>query len=94
LIFKIYGTIFLKKIYRICPRHRGPGALALAHGSMNFIKCWPLATGSTAQIDPSKLVSRPFITDPTVEAAGSGQGRHGLALASARCGRARWLTGV
>jgi hypothetical protein len=33
-------------------------------------------------------------TDPMAEAAGSGRGRHRLALAAARHGRARWLAGV
>jgi hypothetical protein len=32
--------------------------------------------------------------DPTAEVAGSGWGRHRLALAAARRGRARWLAGV
>jgi hypothetical protein len=32
---------------------------------MNFIKGWPLATGSMAQIKPIESVSQPFITDPT-----------------------------
>jgi hypothetical protein len=33
-------------------------------------------------------------TDLMAEAAGSRRGRRRLALAVARCGRARWLTGV
>jgi hypothetical protein len=37
---------------------------------------------------------RPFIADPTAEAAGSGRGRCRLALAAARCGRVWRLTGV
>jgi hypothetical protein len=54
---------FLRKIRRICPRHRGPGPPALAHGSTNFIKRRSLATGSTTQIDPSKLLSRLLLSD-------------------------------
>jgi hypothetical protein len=46
VIFGIYGIIFLKKIHRIYPHHRGPGPPAPAHGSMNFIKRRSLATGS------------------------------------------------
>jgi hypothetical protein len=38
--------------------------------------------------------SRSFITDPTVEAAGSGRGRRGLTFVVARHGRAQRLTGV
>jgi hypothetical protein len=84
----------LRKICRICPRGCGPGPPALAHGSTDFIKRQPLASRSMAQIEPSEPVSRPFITDPTVEAAGSGRGRRGITLAAARHGRARRLTGV
>jgi hypothetical protein len=40
----------LRKIRRICPRHRGPGPPAPAHGSTDFIKRWSLATGSTTVI--------------------------------------------
>jgi hypothetical protein len=47
----------LRKIRRICPRHRGRGPPAPAHRSMNFIKRRLLASGSTAQIDPSELLS-------------------------------------
>jgi hypothetical protein len=47
----------LRKIRRICPRHRGPGPPALAHRSMDFIKCWLLATRSTARIKPIESVS-------------------------------------
>jgi hypothetical protein len=93
-IFGIYGIIFLKKIHRICPQHRGPGPPALAHVSTDFIKRRSLVTGSTAQIKPIKPVCRPFITDPTAEAAGSSRGRCQLVLPVARCGQARWLTGV
>jgi hypothetical protein len=47
----------LRKIRRICPQHRGLGPPAPAHGSTDFIKHWPLATGSTARIKPIKSVS-------------------------------------
>jgi hypothetical protein len=53
----------LRKIRRICPRHRGPDPPALAHGSTDFIKCRSLVTGSTAQIKPIKPVSRLLISD-------------------------------
>jgi hypothetical protein len=65
----------LRKIHRICPRHRGPGPSVPAHESTNFIKRWSLASGLTVQIKPSKSVSRLFITDPMAETAGSGRGR-------------------
>jgi hypothetical protein len=65
----------LRKIHRICPRHRGPGPSVPAHGSTNFIKRWSLASGLTVQFKPSKSVSRLFITDPMAETAGSGRGR-------------------
>jgi hypothetical protein len=48
----------LRKIHRICPRGCGPGPPALAHGSTDFIKRRPLATGLTAQIKPIESVSR------------------------------------
>jgi hypothetical protein len=48
----------LRKIRRICPQHGGLGPLAPAHGSMDFIKRRPLATGSMAQIKPIELISR------------------------------------
>jgi hypothetical protein len=64
----------------------------------DFIKCRSLVTGSMAQIKPLKLVSRlqisAFIANPIAEAAGSGRGRHWLALAAALRGRAQWVTGV
>jgi hypothetical protein len=47
----------LRKIHRICPRHRGPGPPATAHGSTDFIKHWSLATRSMAQIKPIKSES-------------------------------------
>jgi hypothetical protein len=53
---------FLRKIHRICPRHRGPGPPTPADGSMNFIKRQPLASGSMAQIDPSEPLSRLLIS--------------------------------
>jgi hypothetical protein len=52
----------LRKICRICPQHRGPGPPAPAHGSTDFIKRWPLATGSMAQIKPIESVSRLLIS--------------------------------
>jgi hypothetical protein len=42
---------------------------------MNFIKHRSLAFGLMAQIERSEPLSRLSITDPTVEAAGSGRGR-------------------
>jgi hypothetical protein len=53
---------FLRKIRRICPRHRGPGPPALAHGSTDFIKRRSLATGSMTQIKPIESVSRLLIS--------------------------------
>jgi hypothetical protein len=47
----------LRKNRRIYPQHRGPGPPAPAQGSTDFIKRWPLATGSMAQIKPIKSVS-------------------------------------
>jgi hypothetical protein len=88
----------LRKIRRICPRHRGPGPLVLAHRSMNIIKRRPLAFGSTTQIEPSKSVSRLLI--PAVHHRSDGRGgwlrsgRRGLVLAAACHGRARQLTEV
>jgi hypothetical protein len=52
----------LRKIHRICPRYRGPGPPALAHGSMDFIKHQLLVTGSTAQIKPIEQVSQLLIS--------------------------------
>jgi hypothetical protein len=54
----------LRKIHRICPRHRGPGPPALAHRSIDFIKRWPLATGSIARIKPIESVSLLGCLDP------------------------------
>jgi hypothetical protein len=52
----------LRKIRRICPQHRGLGPPTLAHGSTDFIKRRPLATGSTTQIKPIESVSRLLIS--------------------------------
>jgi hypothetical protein len=54
----------LKKICRICPRHRGPDPPTPAHGSTDFIKRWPLATGSTARIKPIESASLLGCLDP------------------------------
>jgi hypothetical protein len=54
----------LRKIRRICPRHCGPGPAAPAHRSMDFIKHWSLAMGSTAQIKPIESVSLLRCLDP------------------------------
>jgi hypothetical protein len=54
----------LRKTHIICPHHRGPSPPALAHESTNFIKCWPLATESTARIKPIELVSLLGCLDP------------------------------
>jgi hypothetical protein len=54
----------LRKIRRICPRHRGPGPPAPAHGSTDFIKRWPLATGSTTRIKPIESASLLGCLDP------------------------------
>jgi hypothetical protein len=62
VIFEIYGIIFLKKICRICPRHRGPGPPVSAHGSTDFIKRRSLVTGSMTQIKPIEPVSRFLIS--------------------------------
>jgi hypothetical protein len=62
VIFRIYGIIFLKKICRICPRHRGPGPPAPAHRSTYFNKRQSLVTGSAAQIKPIELVTRLLIS--------------------------------
>jgi hypothetical protein len=52
----------LRKIRRICPRGCGPGPPTSAHRSMDFIKRWPLATGSTTRIKPIEWVSRLLIS--------------------------------
>jgi hypothetical protein len=54
----------LRKIRRIRPRHRGPGPPAPSHRSTDFIKCWPLATGSTVRIKPIESVSLLGYLDP------------------------------
>jgi hypothetical protein len=84
----------LREIRRICPQDCVLGPPALAHGSTTFNKRRSLVIKLTARIKPSKLLSRWFITDPTVEAAGSGRGQRGLALMAVRHGRARQLIGV
>jgi hypothetical protein len=58
------GLFSLRKIHRICPRHCGPGPPAPAHGSTDFIKCWPLTTGSTARIKPIESASLLGCFDP------------------------------
>jgi hypothetical protein len=63
-IFGIYEIVFLKKICRICPRHRGPDPPTPAHGSTDFIKRWPLATRSTARIKPIESASLLGCLDP------------------------------
>jgi hypothetical protein len=80
----------LRKIRRICPRLRGPGPPALAHGSTNFIKCRLLASGSMAQIEPSESVSRLLIS--VVHHRSDGRGdwlQLGAARAHARNGASR-----
>jgi hypothetical protein len=52
----------LRKIRRICPQHHGPGPPVPAHGSTDFVKRQPLATGSMAQIKPIESVSRLLIS--------------------------------
>jgi hypothetical protein len=74
----------LRKIRTICPQHRGPGPQALAHGSTNFIKRRPLATGSK----PIKSVSRLLIS------VIHHRSDRWLLPGAAHRGRARWLTGV
>jgi hypothetical protein len=44
----------LRERHRICPWGCGPGPPASAHGPTGFIKCRPLATGSTAWIKQSE----------------------------------------
>jgi hypothetical protein len=83
----------LRKIRRISPQHHGPGPPASAHGSTDFIKRWPLATGSTAQIKPIESVSRLLIS--TVHHRSDGwDGWLRLALVAVHRGRAWWLTRV
>jgi hypothetical protein len=54
----------IRKIRRICPQYRGRGPLSLAHGSMDFIKCRSLVSGSTARIESSESVSLLGCLDP------------------------------
>jgi hypothetical protein len=86
-IFEIYGIIFLKKIHRICPRHRGPGPSTLAHGSTDFIKRRSLVIGSTTQIKPIEPVSRLLIS--VVHHRSDGWLRPGAAPAHAHGGAPR-----
>jgi hypothetical protein len=76
----------LRKILRIRPRGCGPGPPTSAHGSTDIIKRWPLASRSTAQIEPSKPVSQLLIS--AVHHRSDGRGgclRPGVARARA-CG--------
>jgi hypothetical protein len=84
----------LRKNHRICPWHRGPSPQVSAHGSTNFIKRWPLATGSTIRIKSSESVSRLLIS--VVHHRSDGRGgwiRLGAAWARA-CGGASRPTRV
>jgi hypothetical protein len=80
----------LREICRICPRDCGPGPPASAHGSTDFIKRRSLATGSTARIKPSELLSRFLIS--VVDHRSNGWG--GWLRPVARHSRAQRLTGV
>jgi hypothetical protein len=80
----------LRKIRRICPRGSGPGLPASAHGSTDFIKRRSLASGSTAQIEPSEPVSRVLIS--VIHHQSDGRGgwlRPGAARPHARDGASR-----
>jgi hypothetical protein len=81
--------VSLRKIRRKCPQHSGPGPPALSHGSTDFIKHRPLATGLTARIKPIELVSQLLIS--TVHCWFDGWLRPG---AAAHRGQAWRLTGV
>jgi hypothetical protein len=54
----------LRKIRRIYPRHRRPGPPAPTHGSTDFIKHCPLATGLTTRIKPIESASLLGCLDP------------------------------
>jgi hypothetical protein len=54
----------LRKIRRICPQHCGPDPPSPAHGPTDFIKCRPLVSGLTAQIESSELISLLGCLDP------------------------------
>jgi hypothetical protein len=54
---------------------------------------WTGSTGVGSRVH-GFIKRRSLATDPTVEVAGSGRGRRGLALAAARHDRAQRLTGV
>jgi hypothetical protein len=89
-IFGIYGIIFLKKIHRICPQHRGSGPPAPIHGSTDFIKRRSLASGSTSQIESNEPIFRLLISVVHHRSDGSGGWlRSGAASARARGGAAR-----
>jgi hypothetical protein len=77
----------LRKIRRVCPRGCGPGPLASAHGSTDFIKRRLLASGSMAQIEPSELLSRLLIS--TVHHRSDDWLWPGVARALARGGASR-----
>jgi hypothetical protein len=77
----------LRKIRRICPQVCGLGPPTSAHGSTDFSKCRSLASGSTAQIEPSEPVSRLLIL--VVHHRSDGRGgwlRLGMARARAHGG--------
>jgi hypothetical protein len=80
----------LREIYRICPRHRGPGPPAPAHESTDFIKRQSFTSGSTTQIESSKPVFQLLIL--AVHRWSDGWGgwlRPGAAPARARGGASR-----
>jgi hypothetical protein len=81
---------FLRKIHRIRPRGCGPGPLASAHGSTNFIKRRSLTFGLMAQIEPSEPVSQLLIS--VIHHRSDGRGSWllpGAARARARGGASR-----
>jgi hypothetical protein len=66
------------------------GPPASAHGSTNFIKRWPLALGSTTQIEPSEPLSQLLISVVHHRSDDqSGWLRPGAARARARSGTSR-----
>jgi hypothetical protein len=84
----------LRKIRRICLRHRGPGPPEPAHGSTDFIKCRSSASGSTTQIESSEPVSRLLISAVHRRSNGWGGWLRPRAAPSRAHGRARRLAGV
>jgi hypothetical protein len=85
----------LRESHRTCPRDCGPGPPASAHGSTGFIKCRPLATGSTARINPSESL----FVDPISTVDLGVDSYDGFVLDSSTptksgagrcCGRRRW----